>query len=441
MPSPRPCVALLLSLFCIQYSCIALACGPALPIAPPSRDTVSDRVFLQDGTVLRGLLVSERPLRLLIRTEWLTEHAQEFLASQLRPLLQQHTSDSRAALTSLLQKELREIPAAPVAADAGNLHTARRALLEDLLERLVPEDPLTLPDWLLVECPRTRVQRLEQVPDERRNLCRLGMLNRLPQLEQLPWKTVQRQLEAIPADQRITVFHGPPPGHSDDAQDLFQRILVAVDVRAGAAARVIQAGPLCVDEASSDSISVLFQQALQQNLQSTVSELLAEVSGTGPAAPAPAAPVAGSIPAEAIAIARRQGSRTLVISSSQSDLSTGTAVVSRQVFLQCEGEWRRLFVLQEQASVRDIPADRARQLADDPQIQQLNQIVQTLGIGDNQLQTALNMGGVVQEALARLQARFDEQLQWLLTARWTSAAGIPLVVLENSAPPKPAQAQ
>lgn len=440
MSATYSCAALIISLLLTARPCTALACHPPALSAPPSRDTVADRVFLNDGTVLRGLLVSERPPRLLIRAEWLSEHAQEFLAGQLRPLLQKNADNTSAALRLLLQQELNSVPIVPPAAAAASDIPARRGLLEDLLERLSPEHPRPLPDWLLVECPRTRVLRLEQVSEKRRNLCRLGMLNRIPQLELLPWKVVQQQLEAIPAARRILVFQGPPPGQSEDVQQHFQRILAAVDVRAGSATRVIQAGPLCVDEASPGGIPLLFQHALQQNLQSTLRELLDEVPGASPAAPAAVNQIPGDIPAEAIAIAQRQRSRTLVISSSHPDLSNGSAVVSRQVFLQRDGEWRLQFALQEQASIRDIPADRAAQLANDPQIQQLTQIVRTLGIADNQLQTALSMGSVVQEALARLEARFDEQLQWLLTARWITTAGNPLVVLEDSEPPKAAQA-
>jgi len=111
-------------------------------------------------------------------------------------------------------------------------------------------------------------------------------------------------------------------------------------------------------------------------------------------------------------------------------------MVSRRVFLHRDGEWRLQFALQEQAGLSDIPADRAQQLADTPQIQQVTQIVAALGIGDNQLQTALNMGAVVQQAMSRLQARFDEQLQALLTARWTSTGSIPLLQISDVSPPK-----
>ncbi|MGV2336504.1 MAG UNVERIFIED_CONTAM: hypothetical protein LVR18_21160 [Planctomycetaceae bacterium] len=45
------------------------------------------------------------------------------------------------------------------------------------------------------------------------------------------------------------------------------------------------------------------------------------------------------------------------------------------------------------------------------------------------------MGAVVQTALARLQATFDEQLQSLLTARWTTNSAIPLLGLETLHPP------
>jgi hypothetical protein len=180
------------------------------------------------------------------------------------------------------------------------------------------------------------------------------MLNRLPKLEQLPWKNVQQQLEAIPASQRITRFNGQTPGQSRNIDLLFQQILAAVDIRAGAATRVIQSGPLCVDE-DSPANPLLFQQALQQNLQSTLGELLAEASGNRPPPSASAPQPNGSVPPEAAAIAQRQSRNTLVISHSTADLNSGSAIVNRQVFRLRDGEWRQLFVLQEQAFLKDVP--------------------------------------------------------------------------------------
>lgn len=437
MLSMHRCVSLL--------AVLLLMCGPASsapkpplpPSAPPNRHTVTDRVLLRDGPVLRGLLISERPLRLLVRSEWLAEHSHQLLASELQPLLKTTANQSRDALRPFIQKELDTIPVAPPPAAApADRNAARRALLQDLLEQLAPEDPQPLPDWLLLEFPRSRVQRLEQVPDERRNLCRLAMLNRIPQFEQLPWKTVQGQLEAIPAAQRITIFLGAPPGPPEEPQRVFERILAAVDIRSGAATRVIQSGQLFINEASPGDITQLFQLALQQQLRGTLNELLAEAAGSAIIPPAPGRQVNDNVPAEAVAIAQQQGSWTLVISSSQTDLISGFAIVSRSVFLQRDGQWRLQFALQEQAGLSDVPDDCAQQLADSPQIQQVTQIVAALGIGDNQLQTALKMGAVVQQALSRLQTRFDEQLQTLLTARWTSPGSIPLLQISDVVPPK-----
>lgn len=438
----NPRMALLVALLLIL--CIQPA-NPLCRIAtaqPPARDSVADRVLLKNGSSLRGLLISERPVQLLLRSDWLAQHSPQFLADELQPLLNKYTADSTQQLRLLLQKELAAIPenAAPPAA-ATQPDASRKALLEDLLDRLAPAEIQQIPHWMLVQFPRSRVQKLEQVPDQRRELCRLGMLNRIPQLEQIPWKTVQQQLEAIPISQRITLFNGPTPGQSLDIDLLFQQILAAVDIRAGAAARVIQSGPLCIDEDTPGGIPLLFQQALQQNLQNTLGELLAEASGNRPAPPASTPQPQGSVPPEAAAIAQRQSHNTLVISNNSADLSNGSAVVTRQVFRLRDGKWRLLFALQEQAFLKDIPPDRAQQLADDPRINEVTKIAETLGLGDNQLQTALNMGAVTQTALARLQATFDEQLQSLLTARWTTSSAIPLLVLENSPPAKPTQPQ
>lgn len=430
-------LAFLLLLHCIQTGDALCRTATA---QPPARDSVADRILLKDGPALRGLLISERPLQLLVRSEWLTEHFPQLLADELQPLLKKNAGDSTLELRVLVQKELAAITAnATPAAAATQPNATRQALLEDLLDRLAPAADQQIPDWLLIQFPRSRVQKLEQVTDQKRELCRLGMLNRLPKLEQLPWKNVQQQLEAIPASQRITLFNGQTPGQSRNIDLLFQHILAAVDIRAGAATRVIQSGPICVDEDSPGGIPLLFQQALQQNLQSTLGELLAEASGNRPPPSASAPQPNGSAPPEAAAIAQRQSHNTLVISHSTADLNSGSAIVNRQVFRLRDGEWRPLFALQEQAFLKDVPPDRAQQLSNDPRISEVTKIAETLGLAGNQLQTALSMGAVVQTALARLQATFDEQLQSLLTARWTTNSAIPLLVLENSppAPPEP----
>jgi hypothetical protein len=430
-------LAVLLLLHCIQTGDALCRTATA---QHPARDSVADRILLKDGPAIRGLLTSERPLQLLVRSEWLNEHSPKFLADELQPLLKKNAGDSTLQLRALVQKELAAIPAnatpanAPPAAAATQPNATRQALLEDLLDRLAPAADQQIPDWLLIQFPRSRVQKLEQVTDQKRELCRLGMLNRLPKLEQLPWKNVQQQLEAIPASQRITRFIGQTPGQSRNIDLLFQQILAAVDIRAGAATRVIQSGPICVDEDSPGGIPLLFQQALQQNLQSTLGELLAEASGNRPPPSGSAPQPNGSVPPEAAAIAQRQSRNTLVISHSTADLNSGSAIVNRQVFRLRDGEWRQLFALQEQAFLKDVPPDRAQQLSNDPRISEVTKIAETLGLAGNQLQTALSMGAVVQTALARLQATFDEQLQSLLTARWTTNSAVPLLVLENSPP-------
>jgi len=234
---------------------------------------------------------------------------------------------------------------------------------------------------------------------------------------------------------------GQPPGLPDEPQQVLEKILAAVDIRCGAATRVIQSGQLVINEATPGDITQLFQLALQQHLQGTLSELLADTPGSPLTSPAPDRGVGDTVPPEAAALAQQHGFRTLVISSSQTDLINGSAIVSRQIFRQHDGQWRLQLALQEQARLSEIPPDRARLLADAPQIQQLTQIVETLRIGENQLQTALNMGAVVQQALSRLQARFDEHLQTLLTGRWTSTESIPLLQISEVAPPKIAPAK
>ncbi|MEY3460177.1 MAG: hypothetical protein RL215_3334, partial [Planctomycetota bacterium] len=157
------------------------------------RDLVVDRVHLKTGPQLRGILVSERPLRFLVRSTWLEEAAGEFFESELKPLLEGEFRGRQAALRELIGRELGQV-SVPAVAVAGSQESLRRGLLQDLFERLEAEDVQPGAEWLVLEIPRVRVQRLDEVSARRRELGRLGMLNRVSGLEELSWMDVEGKL-------------------------------------------------------------------------------------------------------------------------------------------------------------------------------------------------------------------------------------------------------
>ena len=402
------------------------------------RESVVDRAVLRGGVQLRGLMVSEKPLRFFMRSEWLKTNASEFFRVEVQPVFRRQDETVREALSELLRKELERPVAAevragrdPVAAKAASAsQAARRGLLEDLLERLQADGARSDPEWVLVELPRARVQRLDAISGMRRELGRLGMLNRIPELEVIGAEAVQQQLAGIPESERVFVFEGIA-GEVESAERVFERVLAAVDLRSGGAARVIRTGGVCVDEESAGGVSALFGQLLQQNLEGALGELLAEASGGGLGRPVEGE---GGVPGDAVAIANRAGRRTMLISMTQMDPATGRAAVAQELHTRGgDGAWRLQLAVLGEASERDIPAGAGAELADDPQVREVAKLAGVLGLGDGELQRAVGMGAVVREALNRSRVKLDEGLQRLLTGRSTGGSAVPLVQLSAEA--------
>ena len=430
--------------------CGLLWCGlPALALgncqSEPNglglRESVVDRAVIRGGDRLRGLIVSEKPLRFFVRTEWLKTNSERFFQAEVQPAIQKQESDLRTPLQELIRKELERpaIPALNAAANPAAVNAesataaARRSLLEDLSERLQADANIN-PEWVLVELPRPRVQRLEPISGPRRELGRLGMLNRIPNLEEISAESVQRQLAGIPESERVLIFEGVA-GELELPERVFERVLAAADLRSGGAARVIRTGGVCIDEESAGEIPALFGQMLQQNVEGALQELLAEASGT---AVRRSVPNEAGVPRDAAAIAERSRRRALLISTNQMDPANGRAVVTQELYYRVtDGSWRLQLASVGEAGEGDIPAGVAEQLADDPQVQEVAKLAGVLGLGGDELRRAVGMGAVVQEALARSRTKLEERVQQVLTGRRTGGSGVPLVKLAVAAPGSP----
>jgi hypothetical protein len=66
-------------------------------------------------------------------------------------------------------------------------------------------------------------------------------------------------------------------------------------------------------------------------------------------------------------------------------------------------------------------------LANDPQVGELAGVAEALGLGGGELQKALGMGAVVQQALVRAGSQFEERLQEVLTGRAEGVERVPVL--------------
>ena len=386
----------------------------------PIRDRVVDRVTLRDGTQLLGFAISERPAQLVVRAQVLRETAPAELWQEVE-----------AALKTLESKPVEDV-VAPLQAELAKLEAAtprdaqRIAMVGEVLDRIKNREAAT-PPLLIIEPSRSRLRKLDGQTPQRRELCKLALLNDLPNFETQSAKEVLESLRAIPQAQRKVALDQPVQS-SVKASD---RILAAVDIRLNTVTRLIKSGNSFVNEDERPDPAALLQGALEQNLQSTLGQLLNEANGVPQNAPQASNGPLADMPAAAAAIADLRKTRACVITEYQFQLDQGTATVHRSLFRRTDSDqWGRVLTASSTASAADVKPGQQDAIKADPQIQQITTLVQGLGIGDDKLNTALAMGSVVQNALTAVDANFSDRVQAILTAREIFNAGpIPTVTL------------
>ena len=380
-------------LFCIAFIAVPNTVFAQDPdeTATSFHDRVVDLAALKDGTKLWGSVAGEKPATLLVRTEWLKNQTADFYAAEIQPEIQKEKQKSPNVPAVLLQKDIEQL-------ESVIDHDPQRiGLLKEIIDRLIPDEHDSA-TYVRIEIPRSRLRSLDVQPPARRELCRLAFLNGIREFEQLSTRAVTARLQAIPQHMRRTA----PPVESDGRM-AHARILAAVDVQLGIATRLILSGNTVIDETAQSDPAALLSSMLGQNLESTLSQLLNEDSSR------PAAVVSNDIlPASAIRMADAKQHSTIVLSGFDFDLTGGSAAVHRRLFHKSDnGQWQLVLSSNGSALVSELKPGQTDALAKDPQVQQIATAVEVLGIGNEQLSTALQMGTVVQNALNQAEQSFQ----------------------------------
>ncbi len=406
--------------------CIAVIALPNVVVAQDPDETATsfhDRVVdlaaLKDGTQLWGSVAGEKPATLLARTEWLKSQTADFFASEILPELQREKQRPENVLVNLLQKDIEQL---------GSLidkDPQRIGLLQEIIDRLIPEKDETA-TYVRIEIPKARLRRLDVQPPARRELGRLAFLNDIQDFEQLSSKAVTARLQAIPQNLRRTT----PPVESDDRM-AHERILAAVDVQLRTATRLILSGNTVIDESAQSDPATLLSSMLGQNFESTLSQLLNE--GSGPSASAASN---DRLPASASRMADARHQSTIVLSSFDFDLAGASAAVHRRLFHKSDdGQWKLVLSSTGSALASELKPGQADALAKDPQVQQIAAAVEALGIGNDQLSTALQMGTVVQNALNQAEQAFQSAVLGIIACKDAVAAlPVPTIRLADEPP-------
>ena len=379
------------------------------------RDHVTDRITVNDGTVLWGMAVSKKPVRLFVSVAWLKESHPAFLNEVVLPEFRKLDQPSNSSLAASLQTEIDSLDDEPASLQ-------RAGLLKEILQRLTPTE-LSLPEFVILELPKNRLRSSDLQTDARRELCRLAILTGIDNIETTHWKSVSEQLQKIPPAARKTT----PPGQPATSDDPHQQILAAVDVRLNNVTRLVQNGDSIFDESAPLDLAGVIQTALGSNIQTLLNELLNET------APKAAAPTNDKLPDAARRSAETANHSTIVLASFQPDLEAGSATVTRQLFRKhSDGQWKLLWATTGTSTSGDLKPSQIASLENDPQVKEISRLAEGLGLGGQQLSTALQFGAIVQNAMRVADRNFEERIQTTITTKaLTNTQETPVLIIPD----------
>ncbi len=389
------------------------------------RDRVCDVAILSDGARLNGIALSDSAARLVLRTSRLKAEAPELFTDEVSPLLIIQLNSQNEHVINTLRQRIGKLKI-----DAPD-DLQQIGLLEEVIERLKPDEQ-NLPEFVVVEIEPKRLKKLETLPQNRRELATLALLNHIDDFESLHWKTVAARLQEIPAAQ---LKRPTPVTLATPPEFVAERILAAVDVRLNKATRLIRTGETFVAEDAKPDMAVLMSSLLGDSLNNTLQELLNETGGAAAKSSTKTNANDATLPAAAIQIAEKNGHSTAVISSFEFGVAHGAASVTRQLFRNSmPGGWKLVSSVTGSSTTNDVTQEQVKKIEDDPQIKQISGLLSQLSPDPNSLKTALQMGAVVQSASSKADTAFQSAIQDLITARAMSSEMPPTVVLKSPMP-------
>ncbi|MBL8816833.1 MAG: hypothetical protein JNL58_12435 [Planctomyces sp.] len=430
----RVVLALALSTALIQPD---LAAQPVPKSQEPGfRSRVVDLVILTDNTRLFGILAPEQKTRLLVRTDWLRQSVPHLFHPNLDACLKdaQRAENEQPVLQQKIEAEIQsaENSATPDRLVIQNLHE----VLEQL--KLKTDSP---PKLVILELDPAIVRRKQSQVQQIQQLGFLAVINHVHDAERLNKQDAASALQSIPPGQLIRSIPGEPneAENSDTVNQQVNAILTAIDLRTGKKSELIRSGNLFVPNDGEASLQSLIPQMMQQNMQKQLEDLLGE--GNTSQAGSEGEPQLKSLPPSVIGTAKARNWSTVEITSFEIQIENGTAAVHKQLFHQTtSGDWSLIHSVTAVASDSELTEDQTDAVRNDPQVQSVMQIFQTLGTADSNLTRAILMGAVVKSAAASAAGQIQDFVSSSLRGEFQSSVLSPVPVIQiHSTPAPPAQ--
>lgn len=392
----------------------------------PIRSRAVDLLILTDGTRLLGTLLNPQDdsnYRLLVRTQWLRNEHPEFFEFVTKT--ENRAKTDPKPVQQLLASHILKLE------QATPQDLERIGYLRERLKKLHPEEAgRAVPETVIIEIAGELVRRQLLQKPAARHIAMLAFRNRIADIESQSVADLKAELTKLAADTELLTE--PPDASATSSEQQFLRILINTEYLFGKRCRLILHGGQYFDADNQNAdLSRILPGLLQAELQNQLQQLLSEPAFAGvKPANGPGAVAGGGtvLDAAATALATDKQADLVEVTRMQIDAQQATARVNISVFFKTapSAEWTKVHHVTAPASAADVPADQGQQLANDPRVRQVTQLFQALGVGGNQLATAVSVGAVVQTAQNAAQQQLTD---WLSNSSAAVTSGIQIATI------------
>lgn len=395
--------------------CLFLILSGIAPAEVPMRLRVVDLVILEDGTRLLGAVTSNKrgkPVEVLLRGSWLKANAPEILDRMQNSEQDIGATDTVAELVRQHIESLRLKPAA----DQNRIGYLEERLID--LTAQPASGAGGVPALVVLSLPAKAVKRVIVQNAASPQIALVSILNQVDNVEDTAKKDVVKELQQIPAAQRITQLPESKSGPKADesARRQFQRLLLKTDRVLGTTCRLIKQSGEYLSETNSSAADLqaltakmILGQA-QSQLQSLLNDNFARPAGAvGGGFKLPSPPI---LPAAAALLAENENADVVEVTQMDLDPTGGSAEVSIAMYHKgsSTADWKLLTVVKGRATTRDVTPEQQQKIAGDARVQQITQLFSGLGVNGNNISSAVSIGACVEIAQQRARQALQDEM-------------------------------
>lgn len=377
-------------------------CGCLLTVstasaAPPKvADLGVDLVTLKSGPKLYGAVLQQGDglLTIAVQRDWLTKAAPKFLEKR-----EQDAAANRSRALQALQKRIQ---------DWLVLRAADKELVASLTKesgRLEKVEPGEARRFLLIELPRTQVERVFVQTPQRKQVALSAWSQKLPAVEESSAAKLADELrrQGIDVAKPVDLTSELPDSSDSDRQWSARQALWEFHLRKSLAFQGT-ADLLFRTDADKPDIAKLIEELFKSQLKSQVAELLG-------GAPKGQVKFSDKALKTAQATADKEQASGFRVTRMAFQLEKKSVMVEGRFLAKLsDGTWETIWQHAETIDASKPRDDLEQQLAKHPEVQQVLDLAKTkgLGISDQQIQLAVRCGAATMAAQETVDAKFHE---------------------------------